>query len=100
MILKVLCLLLLLSVAQAEQNAYTLQVDGLSCPFCSYGIEKQLSAIVGVDNIAVDISQGLITVTMQQDMVLDNKQAQQAVTNAGFSLRHFSQKKISGTDGN
>ena len=84
-------ILLILSIAQAEEAVYTIQVDGLSCPFCAYGIEKQLSAIDGVDSVAVNISKGLVNVTMLQGILLDKKQAQQAVTDAGFTLRSFNQ---------
>lgn len=86
-----LCFLLILSVAQADEAVYSLQVDGLGCPFCAYGIEKQLSAIEGVEQIKVDINKGQVFVTMQQDTILNKKQAQQAVSDAGFTLRSFQQ---------
>jgi mercuric ion binding protein len=84
-------ILLILSIAQAEEAVYTIQVDGLSCPFCAYGIEKQLSAIDGVGSVAVNISKGLVNITMQQNKRLGKEQAQQAVTDAGFTLRSFKQ---------
>jgi len=84
-------ILLILSIAQADEAVYTIQVDGLSCPFCAYGIEKQLSAIDGVGNVTVNISKGLVNVTMQQDIILNKEQARQAVTDAGFTLRSFKQ---------
>ena len=87
----VINLLLAVSIAQANEAIYAIQVDGLGCPFCAYGIEKQLSAIDGVDSVAVDISKGLVNVTMQKDTLLNKEQAQQAVTNAGFTLRSFKQ---------
>jgi copper chaperone CopZ len=88
----VVCFLLALSIAQANEIIYALQVDGLSCPFCVYGIEKRLSAIDGVDNIEVDLNKGLVLVTMKQANDLSKKQAQQAVEDAGFTLRAFNQK--------
>ena len=90
-ILAITGFLLILSTAQADEAVYTIQVDGLSCPFCAYGIEKQLSAIDGVNSVVVDISKGLVNVTLQQDRLLDKEQAQQAVTDAGFTLRSFKQ---------
>lgn len=89
MTFTVVCFVFALTVAQAEPTVYTIQVDGLGCPFCTYGIEKQLSAINGVDSVVVDISNGLVNVTMQKDTLLDKKQAQQAVTDAGYTLRSF-----------
>jgi len=97
-ILTGLIFLLILPVVQAAEAVYTLQVDGLGCPFCAYGIEKQLSAIEGVNNVAVDINKGLVVVTMQQDASLAKKQAQQAVTDAGFTLRSFSQESEGNND--
>ncbi len=86
-----LCLLLILSTAQAGDAIYIIHVDGLSCPFCAYGIEKQLSAIEGVDKVAVDVGKGEVTVSMQQNSILNEQQVLQAVTDAGFTLRSFNQ---------
>ncbi|MCF6250153.1 MAG: heavy-metal-associated domain-containing protein [Methylococcaceae bacterium] len=88
-ILSMVFFLLILSVSYANEAVYSLQVDGLGCPFCAYGIEKQLSVIEGVDSVVVDISKGLVNVTMQQDAYLDKERARQAVTDAGFTLQSF-----------
>ncbi len=84
-----LIFILTLASAHAGENVYTLQVDGLACPFCSYGIEKQLRSLQGVADIEVDINEGSVKVTMQQSASLDEKQARQAVQDAGFTLRSF-----------
>ncbi|MGN2393298.1 heavy-metal-associated domain-containing protein, partial [Pelomicrobium sp. G1] len=47
-------LLWIVSVALAAGPSYWLQVDGLACPFCAYGIEKKLRALDGVDKVKVD----------------------------------------------
>ena len=87
-----------LSMAQAGEAVHALQVDGLGCPFCAYGIEKQLSAIDGVDKVVVDLKKGLVIVTMKQDASLAKKQARQAVTDAGFTLRSFSKRSEDNPD--
>ena len=43
-----------------ERTLYTLQADGLACPFCAYGVEKQLSRIDGVDTVSTDIESGTV----------------------------------------
>ena len=73
--------------AQEANGVYTLQADGLACPFCAYGIEKQLSAIEGVESVETDIKSGTITVTMQDDAILDEDTARKAVEAAGFTMR-------------
>ena len=80
-------------MAASAQNAtspiYTLHADGLACPFCAYGIEKQLSKIDGVEQIDVEIESGTITLTMTEGASLDEATARKAVEAAGFTLRDF-----------
>ena len=68
-----LMLLLLLPVAHAGSAVYSLQVDGLACPFCAYGIEKKLSAIDGVEQIDVDIKEGQVIVIMADGASLPDR---------------------------
>lgn len=89
---------LIASAGHAGENAYVLQVDGLACPFCSYGIEKQVSSMEGVADVAVDIEKGRVVVTMQPSASLEEKQARQAVRDAGFTLRSFSQRAPDASD--
>ena len=59
-----LSMILISTAALAAPQAYKLRVDGLACPFCAYGIEKQLSRIEGVKQIEVDIRTGTVAVIM------------------------------------
>lgn len=89
------CRLLLLSTlfftatVWAQGLTYQVGVDGLACPFCAYGIEKQLQKLDGVKQVAVDIEKGQVLVTMADGKALDRSQVEQAVKKAGFSLRSF-----------
>lgn len=77
--------------ATAAPQAYKLRVDGLSCPFCAYGIEKKLGAVKGVQRIEVDIASGTVVVIMAEGAILDEASANKAVKEAGFSLRGLEQ---------
>ncbi|TCK17857.1 mercuric ion binding protein [Thiogranum longum] len=87
-----LTLLFLIPIAQASGPSYALQVDGLACPFCAYGIEKKLSSIEGVDDIQVDIKKGEVIVIMTEGVPLAEGLAREKVKDAGFTLRAFSQR--------
>lgn len=89
--LLTLSLALTATGALSAAPAYRLQVDGLACPFCAYGIEKKLSALAGVERLEINIEDGSVLVTMQDGMTLDEAAAQRAVNAAGFSLRQFEQ---------
>ncbi len=84
-----LALMTMATVALAVGPQYTLNVNGLSCPFCAYGIEKKLSRIKGVEKVETDIARGTVTVTMADGAKLDKGTAAQAVKEAGFSLGGF-----------
>jgi len=94
--LKLMALLFTVILGSAPTFAgnpptYTLTADGLACPFCAYGIEKQLGKIDGVETVTTDISSGTVIVVMAEGGVLERQDAENAVTKAGFTLRDFSQ---------
>ncbi|MEE8123160.1 MAG: heavy-metal-associated domain-containing protein [Alphaproteobacteria bacterium] len=84
-----LSLLLLPLVAFAAPTQYQLRVDGLACPFCAYGIEKELKRTDGVKSIDIDINAGVVTVTMAEGGTMTEAQASRIVEDAGFTLGGF-----------
>jgi len=91
----VLCLLWLTSFGMAlaegvaSQKAM-IQVDGLSCPFCAYGLEKNLKKVDGIESVEIDMKTGKATVTIKLDMQVDDEALRQAVKKAGFTARRIS----------
>ena len=75
-----------------EKATYAIGVDGLACPFCAYGIEKQLGRIAGVETVLTDIESGTVAVTMEEGATLEEAAATNAVEDAGFTLRSFERK--------
>lgn len=73
----------------AAPHNYKIVVDGLACPFCAYGIEKQINAIKGVQNVQTDIASETVTVTMAPGATLSKDAAAKAVKDAGFTLHNF-----------
>ena len=81
-----------LAWAAAEHAVYALQADGLACPFCAYGIEKQLIRIEGVESVSTEIENGTVIIFMKEGQSLDEADAQRAVENAGFTMRNFEEQ--------
>ncbi len=79
----------MVSSAAEPATIYSLKADGLSCPFCAYGIEKQLGNIAGVESVSTDIKSGTVTVSMEAGASLNESEAKRAVEKAGFTLRSF-----------
>jgi len=84
--------------AQEAKPIYKVYVDGLSCPFCTYGIEKKFSKVKGVEKIDVDLKTGSTIITMAAGTTLDETTARKAVEAAGFTLRDFEQVEVGPED--
>jgi len=76
-------------VALAGETHFLLGVDGMACPFCAYGIEKQLKKIDGVEGVNADLAQGNIWVQATGADVLSEEDARLLLEDAGFTLRAF-----------
>lgn len=59
------------------------------CPFCAYGIEKQLNKIKGLEKVETDIKAGTVIVAMQEGRTLEKSRGAQAIDQAGFTLGGF-----------
>jgi len=79
------------TAALAAGPSYRIEVAGLACPFCAYGIEKKLNAVEGVERLETNIKEGTVIVTMKDGAALDKATAEQAVKDAGFTLNGFKQ---------
>ena len=88
-VMSVVALALTWTGSASAGEAYRLRVDGLSCPFCAYGIEKKLNSLDGVEAVDVDLKDGAVLVTMKDGASLDEATAGQAVKDAGFTLKGF-----------
>jgi mercuric ion binding protein len=75
--------------ALAGEVHILLGVDGMSCPFCVYGIEKRLKKIDGIGNVRVDLAQGNIWVEASGADVLSENDARLLLQEAGFTLRAY-----------
>ena len=84
------------ATAVEDKAVYAVQVDGLACPFCAYGIEKQLTRIDGVESVETDIKSGSVVITMKPGATLDEADAKRAIEAAGFTLREFRNKDTAG----
>lgn len=63
-------------------------VHGLSCPFCAYGLEKKLKTINGIDNLKILVDKGLVTFTLPAapaDTASRAQTIQKIVKDAGFT---------------
>ncbi|MBI1285476.1 MAG: copper chaperone [Thiobacillus sp.] len=77
------------SLAAEKNTTYAFQADGLACPFCAYGIEKQVLKLKGVVAVNTDVASGKVVITVRKGATLDEAQVDDAVKRAGFTMRAF-----------
>lgn len=67
-------------------HSYVLQVDGLACPYCGYGVEKQFQQQQGVEGTDIDIESGVVIVHVARGTSFSDAQLREIVHDAGFEL--------------
>lgn len=69
----------------AQSRTVEVEVKGLSCPFCAYGLEKHFQELDGVLSVSIDIKKGLMTLSIRDDMELSTETIEETVKKAGFT---------------
>jgi len=82
-----LALILWSASVLADGGQYQIRVDGMACPYCAYGIEKNLKKIDGVEEIVVDLNKGLVTVNVTDGTTFSDSQLTKLFSDAGFTFR-------------
>jgi len=70
-----------------EDPDIIIEVDGIACPFCAYGIEKRLKRIDGVAELSVLLEEGRVQLKMDEGATVSEERLREAVAEAGFEAR-------------
>lgn len=73
-------------VARAEILSADLRVDGMTCPFCAFGIEKKLLDVDGVTSVEVLLDEGRLELRLAPGNWATTAALGAAVEKAGFEL--------------
>lgn len=76
--------------AKAEISQMTVHVDGLTCPFCVFNLEKKLRPLRGVGDVDIELKTGRATMMLAGGRGPTVGEIERAVRNAGFSPRTIS----------
>lgn len=75
-----------LRAAEWPNDAYVLQIDGLACPYCGYGVEKQFAKQEGVKGTQINLEEGVVVVSVAPGTRFTDGELKQIVHDAGFAL--------------
>ena len=69
----------------AEKVYIKIEVDGLACPFCAYGLEKKLKKVDGAENVLIEITKGEATMNVPASKKPSVDELRKIIKNAGFT---------------
>ena len=71
--------------AQKSMDAFEVQVDGLGCPFCAYGLEKKFKEFKGIKKVQIDIETGDFSFLYPSEKALTMDAVTAQVEKAGYT---------------
>ena len=71
----------------AEIEGLQLEVDGLSCPFCAIGLNKNLKKRAGLQDIEIHLKEGVTEAKLLRGQGIDVGKIRRGIQEAGFTLR-------------
>ncbi len=86
-----ICVLILIGSANASAQQKTekvfvkIEVKGLACPFCAYGMEKDLRKLAGVDHVDIELKEGLAYITVPEDQKPTKEEIEDVIIAGGFT---------------
>jgi len=72
---------------RAQVEKVVVRVDGMSCPFCAYGLEKKMKKVEGAEKVTININDGTAELIGKRDPQLNIDALKPAVKDAGFTPR-------------
>ena len=77
------------SAAQAadEPQKVEVRVDGMSCMFCAYSLERKFSDLEFVEELEINVREGILSFRMPSDTEFSDEDIEKRVTDAGFTFR-------------
>jgi len=81
-----------LGKVEVEPNRAVIEVEGVVCSFCAYGIEQKLKKLPFLDRsqftqgIFTDVERQVVTIALNTEEPVDLKEIDQAISGAGYDL--------------
>lgn len=71
--------------AQEPPPDIVVEVNGLSCPFCAYGLEKKFGERAEVDSVVVELEENEVHLWLEAGEELSDDEVRGTVKDAGFT---------------
>ncbi|MCF6182211.1 heavy-metal-associated domain-containing protein [Lutibacter sp.] len=62
-----------------------MEVNGMACPYCAYGMEKELKKVSGIDDVKIQLKEGIVFLSILKEKKPSKENLSSIITNAGFT---------------
>ena len=70
-----------------EKRIYIkIEIKGLACPYCAFGMEKELKEISGVEQVDIELKAGLAYISTPIEQKPTKEKIGRVITDAGFTV--------------
>jgi len=73
------------SVFGADETVLEIDIDGMTCPFCVYSLEKELGRLSEVKQVLISLKSNKARLTLREGAHIDSDTLQEVVLRAGFT---------------
>ena len=70
---------------EPEMVYIKIEVKGLACPYCAYGMEKDLSKLAGVKHVDIQLKEGLAFLSVPTAQKPTREQIEAVIVDGGFT---------------
>nr|MBS0038185.1 heavy-metal-associated domain-containing protein [Saprospiraceae bacterium] len=96
-IILIIASLTLALTLSAQNDHFTVRVDGLGCPFCAYGLEKKFKEVKEISDIEVNLEKGILTYRVPSSQQMEFAEVKKLVDDAGYTPISISVERGDGT---
>ena len=69
----------------ADETVLEIDIDGMTCPFCVYSLEKELGKLSEVKQVLISMKSNKARLTLKEGAHIDADTLQEVVLHAGYT---------------
>lgn len=74
-------------INSVQQRVYIkIEIKGMACPYCAFGMEKELKKIAGVDNVEIELKEGLAYISTPIEQKPTKESLEKIIVDGGFTV--------------
>lgn len=77
-------------IAQTEtkqdRTYIKIEIKGMACPYCAYGMEKELKTVSGVNKVDIELKEGLAYISTPNSQKPSKESLEKIIIDAGFTV--------------